>query len=53
MAVRILLMYFPSLQVDNKLVTLDHSEPAIRTFYNADGKWKPLDKFKLVESLDH
>lgn len=36
------------LQVDNKLVTLNHDIPAIRTYYNVDGKWKQLDKFKYV-----
>lgn len=33
-------------QVDNKLVTLNHDTPAIRTFHNMDGKWKQLDKYK-------
>lgn len=34
--------------VDNKLVTLNHDIPAIRTYYNVDGKWKQLDKFKVI-----
>lgn len=36
------------MQIDNRLVTLSHSDPAIKTFHNTDGKWRPLDKTKLV-----
>ncbi|KAK7572159.1 hypothetical protein V9T40_014631 [Parthenolecanium corni] len=33
--------------IDNRLVTLSHSDPAIKTFHNIDGKWRLLDKSKV------
>lgn len=34
--------------VDNKLVTLAHTTPAIRTLQNVENKWKLLDKSKVT-----